>query len=118
MSVPELPSKISSPDETFQASPRRLYILIDKMRSGLTNWRHKNLTNSLEMLQTMSNYMVTQHQNFELQMQPQAVPGSDLSIYKVTSQNILVSSDLATDLDPFQGITKFFREPSNIYPQT
>ena len=49
----------------------------------------------------MSNYMVTQHQNFELQMQPQAVPGSDISIYKVTSQNILVSSDLATDLDPF-----------------
>ena len=51
-------------------------------------------------------------------MQPQEVPVSDLSLSKVTLHNIFVSSDLAPDLDPFQGITQVFSEPSNLYPQT
>ena len=50
----------------------------------------------------MFNYMVTQHNKFKLQMQPQAVPGSDISTSKVTSKNILVSYDLAPDIDPVQ----------------
>ena len=37
-------------------------------------------------------------------MKHQAVPVSDISLSKVTSHIILVSSDLAPDLDPFQGI--------------
>ena len=52
--------------------------------------------------------MVVQLQNFKLQIQPQAVPVSDISLSKVTYQNIFVSSDLAPDIDPFQGITRVF----------
>ena len=65
--------------------------------------------------------MAAQHQNFNLQMQPQAVnkynvsiykvapqhqavPGSDLSLSKVNYQNILVSRDLDPDLYPAQVI--------------
>ena len=36
MSFPELLSNISSPEETFQASLGREYILIDKMHSDFT----------------------------------------------------------------------------------
>ena len=46
--------------------------------------------------------MVTQHQNIKLKMQPQAVSGSDLSLYKVTSQNMFVSDDLYPYLDPVE----------------
>ena len=50
--------------------------------------------------------MVAQHQNSKLQMQPQAVSGSDLSLSNVTSRKIYISDDLATDisagLDPVQ----------------
>ena len=56
----------------------------------------------------MYNYMVAKIQNFKLKMKLQAVPVSDLSISKVTYQNIFVSSDLATDLDPSQGINSAF----------
>ena len=43
--------------------------------------------------------------DLELQMQPQAVPVSDLSLAKVTNKNIFVSTDLDPDLDPVQTIT-------------
>ena len=43
---------------------------------------------------------------------------SDISLFKVTSQNIFVSYDLAPDLDIFQEINKLFSEPYNIYTQT
>ena len=52
----------------------------------------------------MYNYMVTQFQNFKLQMQPQEVPVSDISLSKVTSQKIFVSADMDPDLDPVQAI--------------
>ena len=67
--------------------------------------------------QTMYNCMFAPLQNFKLQMQSQAVPASDLSLSKVTYQNIFVSSDLAPDLDPFQGINRAFSKPYNIDPK-
>ena len=66
----------------------------------------------------MYNYMVSQLQNSKLQMQPQAVPVSDLSLSKFTSQRIFVSADLATGIDPVQGIDRVFSEPSNLDPHT
>ena len=52
--------------------------------------------------------MIAQHQNLNLQMKPQAVSGSDISLSKATSRNNYVSNYLAPDpseiLDPFQGI--------------
>ena len=45
--------------------------------------------------------MVAPLQNSKLQMQPQAVSVSDLSLSNSTYHNIFVSSDLAPDLDPF-----------------
>ena len=99
MSVQEPPYKISSPEEAL-ASLRNITKLIDKLRLHLNKLHERN--------QTMCNYMVAQLQNFKLQMQPQEVPVSYLSLFKVTSQNIFVSSDLAPDIDPFQGITRVF----------
>ena len=66
----------------------------------------------------MYNYMVAHIQHFKLQMKPQAVTVSDLSLLKVTSQNIFVLANLDPDLDPLQGITRVFSEPSNPEPQT
>ena len=104
MSVPELPSNNSSPEETFTASLGRVYILIDDMRSDLTK--------SQERLQTLFNYIITQHQTFELQMKPQTLFGSDLSLSKDDSLNIFVSTDTSPDfssgLDPVQGISQVF----------
>ena len=99
---------VTTQKENFQASIMRVYILIDKLRSDLSK--------SQERLQTLFNSMVAQHQNFKLQMQPQAVSGFDLSVSNVTTQNIFVLSDMAPDIDPFQGITRVFSEPSNIDP--
>ena len=42
----------------------------------------------------------TMLQNSELQMKPQAVNVSGLSLSKVTSQKIFISDDLNPDLDP------------------
>ena len=64
----------------------------------------------------MFNYMVAQNQNFKLRIQPKKMPGSYLSLYKFTSQNIFISADLAPDLDLVQGIAHFFVKPSNIDP--
>ena len=66
----------------------------------------------------MSNYMVAPLQNFKIQMKPQAVPVSDLSTSKVTSQKIFVSAGIVLDLDPVQVITQAFSESSNIDPHT
>ena len=60
----------------------------------------------------------TMLQNFKLQMQPQAVPVSDVSLYKVTYQEILVSGDLDSDIDPVQSIARVFGETSNRDPHT
>ena len=51
-------------------------------------------------------------------MKPQAVPVSDISLFKVTSQNIIVSDDMAPDLDPVQEIARFFSKNSNQEPHT
>ena len=57
-------------------------------------------------------------QNYKLQMKPQEVPVSDLSLSKVTYQKIFVSADLAPDIDPVQGIYRVFSKPSNLDPHT
>ena len=64
------------------------------------------------------NYMIAQIQNFNLQMQLQAVPVSNLSLSKVTPQNIFVSSDVDPDLDPVQAITWIFNYSPNLDPHT
>ena len=74
MKFPELTSNIFSPEDNFQASLGRVYILIDEMLS--------NITKSQERLQTLFNSMVAQNQNFKLQMQPHAVSGYDISLSK------------------------------------
>ena len=114
MSVPEIPSNISSLEDMFQASLMMLYILIEKM--CLT------LTNSQYMIQNLLNYMIDLHKSFKLQMKPQAVSVSDISLSKATSRNIFVSTDMAPDisagLDPVHGISIAFREHSNLEPNT
>ena len=89
-------------------------MLIDEMSSYLTK--------SQDRIQTLSNYMIAQHQHFKLQMQPQEVSGYDLSLSKSTYQEIFVSTDLFPDisagLDHVQGIARVFREPSNLDPYT
>ena len=113
-SVPELPSYISSPEDTFHDSLRRVFILIGKMRSYLTK--------SQERFQTLFNYMVSKHQNSKLQIQSQAVSGSYISLSKSTSRMIFVSDDLdpglSDSLGPGRGIARVFCEPSNLDPHT
>ena len=99
---------------TFQDSLRRAYIYTYDICLGLTK--------SKERIQTMLNYIIFLHQNSKLQMQPQEVYGSDLSLSKATSCNIVFSADLAPDLsaciDTVQGIARVFCETSNIGPHT
>ena len=71
-----------------------------------------------EQDQTMYNYMVDQFPNLKLQIQPQLVPVSDLSISKVNHQNILVSADLGIDIYHVQAIYRVFSKPSNHDPHT
>ena len=66
----------------------------------------------------MFNSMVAQIQNFNLQIKNQSVPVFGVSLSKVTSQNIFVSSDLAPNLNLFHGIAGVFSKPSNIYHHT
>ena len=47
-------------------------------------------------------------------MQPQAVYGSDLSIYRINSQNIFVSADLGPYIDNIQVIDWVFSETCNL----
>ena len=81
MPVPELPYKISFPEEALYCI-RKITKLFEELRSHL-NKAHEMMYNS----------MIAHHQNFKLQMQPQAVPISDLSLSKATPQKNLVSSD-------------------------
>ena len=74
------------------------------MRSDLTNIRLDN-TKSQERLQTQLNSMIDQYQIYKLQMQPQAVYGSDISLSKATSVNIGLNIlkfhiYVTSDLDP------------------
>ena len=48
-------------------------------------------------------------------MQPQAVPASDLSLSKVTSQKIFVSDDLNPDLYPVQAIARVSCKTSKFF---
>ena len=95
MSAPELPYNTPSIEEALY-SLRNITELIDELRLHLNKLHERN--------QTMYNYMVAKIQNINLQMKLQVVTVSDLSLSKVTYQNIFVSYDLAPDLDPFQGI--------------
>ena len=114
ISVPELPSGISSPEDMFQDSLKRVYVLIGETWSELTK--------SQERIQTLFNSMISKYQHFKLQMQPHSVSGFDISLYKANSWGIFVSTDMAPDisagLNPCQGISRVFREPSNIDPHT
>ena len=114
MSVPELPYNISFPEEAFQAYLRKVNILPDELRSNFT----KSIGGLCSDLNKVHDRMVTQIQNFKLQMQPQSVPVSDISPSKVIPQNIFSSAYLDPDLDPFQGITQVFRKPSDLDPRT
>ena len=51
-------------------------------------------------------------------MQPQVVFVADLSISKVTYQNILVSAHLDIDIDPFQAIARVLIKTYNHEPHT
>ena len=86
MSIPELHSNIPFPEDKSQVSLTSACILMDYMLSSITK--------SQERLQTMFNSIVTQHQNFNLQMEPQALSGSDISLYKVNYLQIYVSYDI------------------------
>ena len=55
--------------------------------------------------------------DMKLQMQPQSVPVSDLSFAKVTTENIFVSADMDPDLDPVQAIARVFSKTSNLHPR-
>ena len=66
----------------------------------------------------MYNSMVAQLQNLNIQMQPQAVPVSDISLSKGYLEEDFVSDDLAPDIDTFQGPTRVFSKFSNLEPQT
>ena len=111
MSVPQLPYNMSSPEEAL-ACLRKITKLIDEFCSDFNDLRSQ-LNKIHETNKTIYNSMVAQLQNLKLQMQPQAVPVSNISLYKVTSQKKLVSADLAPDLDPVQGIALVFSETSN-----
>ena len=103
MLVPKPPYRISSPEEAlaFQSNITKsideLCKSIDELSSYLNKVHERN--------KTMYNYMVAELQNLKLQMHPQTVAVSDISLYKVTSQKNFVSADLASDIDPVQGIS-------------
>ena len=85
MSGPVLLLKISSSEEIL-ACLRKITKRVDDLCLRINKVHQKN--------QTM-------FRNFKLQMQPQAVPVSDLSILnKPNSRKILASSDMDTDLSP------------------
>ena len=107
MWVPELPYRISSPEEALAFLITKL---LDELRSDLNQLHKRN--------ETMLNSIVAQLQNFKLQIQLQVVPLSDLYFPKVTSQNIFVSSDISPHLDTVQGIARVFSKTSNLDPHT
>ena len=96
MSVLELPYGISSLEEVFQDSLRRVNISIDELRfkdslrrlNILIDEMSSNFTKSIKELRLEPNKvherMVDQLQNSKIQMRPQAVPVSVISLSKVT----------------------------------
>ena len=113
MSGPELPYKISFSEEALACLSN-----ITKLIDDLHNKLRLDLNEMRLHLNKVHQRNQTMLQNSKLQMQPQAVPVSDLSISKVTYQNILVSSDMDPDLDPVQEISRVFGKPSNHDPHT
>ena len=74
------------------------------MLSDLTKIHSDNI-NSRERLQTLINTMIAQYQISKLQIQPQAVSVSDISLSKVTCVNIGINPfkfpiDITSDIDP------------------
>ena len=122
MSVPEVPYDIYSLEEAFQASLRRVGISLDELRYNFTKSIEELRSNlnkgNKKMIAQLHERNQAMLKNPKLQMKPQAVPVSDLSLSKVTSHKIFISSDLAPDLDPVQGIAQVFSKPSNIDPHT
>ena len=109
MSRPELPYNISLLDEALDYL-RNMTKIADDLRLDLNKMRlHYNKVHR-QNPKTL--------QNFKLQMLSQAVPVSDFSIYKVTYQKILVSSDMGPDPDPVQAIARVFIEHSNHEPHS
>ena len=84
MLVPKPPYRISSPEEPLAClrnitkSIDELCKSIDELSSYLNKVHERN--------KTMYNYMVAEIQNLMLQMHPQTVTVSDISLYKVTFQ--------------------------------
>ena len=110
MSFVELPSNISYPEDKSRASLRKVYISIDVLSLVLTN--------SQERLQALFSYMVAQHENIKLQMQPQAVTGSDLFLYKISPHKMFVSADLYPYINLMQVINQVLSEIYNLDPLT
>ena len=114
MSGPELPSKISSHEEAL-ACLRRMVDDLRELRLSLNNHTSKKTDASSDLAPDPSSSLdyegviaqgfcgpynhqwdQTMLQNFKLQIQPQAVPVSDLSILtKPTSRNTVASSDMS-----------------------
>ena len=100
MSVPELLYGISSPEEAFQDSLRRVNILIDELRfkdslrrvNILIDEMRSTFTKSIEELRSYPN--------------------------KVTSQKIVLSAGIAPDIDHLQVINQVLSKPSISNPQT
>ena len=109
MSGPELPCKIYSSEEIL-ACLRKTTKRVDVLRLHINKVHNQN--------QTMYNYMVTQFQNIKHQMQPLEVPVSDISLSKVTFQDIFVWADLDPHLDNVQVIALVLIKPSNHDPHT
>ena len=106
MSGSDIPYKISSSEEAL-ACLRNTTNIIDEWRDDL----RLNFNEMHQRNQTMI-------RSFKLQIQPQAVPVSDISILtKPTFRKIVVSSDLDPDtsagLNSEEVIAQVFRGPSN-----
>ena len=76
---------------------RSITKLIDKLRDKL----RLDLNDMSSQLNKVHDRNQTMLQHSKLQNKLQAVPVSDLSLYKVNPHKIFVSSDLVPDLDPF-----------------
>ena len=91
MSVLVIPSKISSLEETLQYSLKRISILIDDVHSEFTKMRvdfTKISSYHFKSHERLHTILTTQIQIMKCQTQPHMVPGSYLSLFKVTSVNI------------------------------
>ena len=87
MLVPELPYKTSSPEEAL-ACLRKIANLIDKLHDKLCSYFNE-MRSHLNKVHEKNQKML---QNFKLQIQPQSVSVSDISLSKVTYQKIFGNS--------------------------